>query len=79
MGQLIEISFRSKSIGMDAEYLKENVGDALTAALTSLAIKQPKDSLGFIGQYLINYADYLEAEGKVGYVIICLLTFSEML
>jgi hypothetical protein len=50
---------------MDADYLKATVGDALAAALTSLALKQPKDPVDFVGSYLIKYADHLEAEGKV--------------
>lgn len=54
---------------MDAEYLKGTVGDALAAALTSLALKQPKDPLEFVGKYLIKYADYLEAESKVSRLV----------
>lgn len=50
---------------MDSDYLKATVGDALAAALTSLALKQPKEPLDFLGQYLIKYADYLESESKV--------------
>jgi len=50
---------------MDAEYLKNTVGDALASALTSLALKQPKDPVDFVGNYLVRYADHLEKEKKV--------------
>ena len=52
---------------MDADYLKLTVGDALAEALTSVAMKQPKDPVDFVGKYLISYADYLEAETKVSF------------
>lgn len=51
---------------MDADYLKSTVGDALAAALTSLAMKQPKDPVDFLGHYLATYANHLEGEKKVG-------------
>ena len=30
---------------MDSAYLKENVGPALTAAMTAMIVEQPKDSV----------------------------------
>lgn len=40
---------------MDASYLKKNIAEALTEALTSTAIIVPDDKIEYIGKFLINY------------------------
>lgn len=40
---------------MDSKYLKENVNDALTEALTAMAVAQPDDKIDYIGKYLLSY------------------------
>jgi len=42
---------------MDASYLKKNVAEALSEALTSMAIIVPDDKIEYIGKFLINYVD----------------------
>ena len=48
---------------MDAAYLKKNVMEALTEALTSMAVKIPEDNIEYIGKYLLKYVDRKKAEG----------------
>mmetsp|Transcript_11413 Transcript_11413/g.28866 ORF Transcript_11413/g.28866 Transcript_11413/m.28866 type:complete len:675 (+) Transcript_11413:108-2132(+) len=45
---------------MDAEWLKENVGDSLTDALVKLAKTQPDDPIDFLGKQLIALVDAQE-------------------
>lgn len=40
---------------MDASYLKKNIAEALTEALTSTTIIVPDDKIEYIGKFLINY------------------------
>jgi hypothetical protein len=47
---------------MDNDYLKASVGPALSAALTSLAVIQPADSVDFLGSYLLTYVKTKEGE-----------------
>lgn len=42
---------------MDAAYLKKNVMEALTEALTSMAVKIPDDNVEYIGKYLLKYVE----------------------
>ena len=41
---------------MDANYLKQNVNEALAEALTSMAISLPDDRIEYLGRYLLQYA-----------------------
>lgn len=41
---------------MDAEYLKQNVGDILSDGLTACVLRNPADPVEFVGNYLINTA-----------------------
>jgi hypothetical protein len=40
---------------MDAKYLKTNVDEALTEALSSMAVSQPDDPIEYIGNYLLQW------------------------
>jgi hypothetical protein len=40
---------------MDAQYLQQNVNEALIEALASMAITMPEDGVEFIGKYLLQY------------------------
>jgi hypothetical protein len=42
-------------IVMDAKYLKTNVDEALTEALSSMAVSQPDDPIEYIGNYLLQW------------------------
>ena len=42
---------------MDALYLKENINDAITEALTSMVVSVPEDPIEYLGNYLLNYVD----------------------
>eukprot|EP00936_MAST-01D_sp_MAST-1D-sp1_P000133 g133.t1 len=46
----------------DSAYLKSTVGDALTKGMTAVAVQQPKDSVEFLGKFLINYCAVKSAE-----------------
>ena len=45
----------SNNTEMDANYLKSNIFDALTEALTSMTIEVPNDKIEYIGQYLLSF------------------------
>lgn len=47
---------------MDAAYLKKNVMEALTEALTSMAVKIPDDNIEYIGKYLLKYVERKKAQ-----------------
>lgn len=47
---------------MDTEYLKGAVGEALVAGLKAIALEQPKNSVEYLGTYLTQYADMIEAQ-----------------
>lgn len=47
---------------MDAAYLKEHVGGALSQALSQVVIDQPDDAIDFIGNFLVQYADVQQAK-----------------
>lgn len=53
--------------GMDAQYLKKNINDALVEALASMAISLPEDGVEYIGKYLIQYVDRQEQHKNVTY------------
>jgi len=40
---------------MDADYLKENIGDVLSAGLTAVVVNQPHDQVGYLGQWLLQH------------------------
>eukprot|EP00598_Pedospumella_elongata_P004912 CAMPEP_0184980082 /NCGR_PEP_ID=MMETSP1098-20130426/10113_1 /TAXON_ID=89044 /ORGANISM="Spumella elongata, Strain CCAP 955/1" /LENGTH=550 /DNA_ID=CAMNT_0027503443 /DNA_START=31 /DNA_END=1683 /DNA_ORIENTATION=- len=42
---------------MDAAYLKKNVMEALTEALTSMAVQIPEDNVEYLGKYLLKYVE----------------------
>lgn len=42
---------------MDAQYLKKNVNEALSEALSSLVAVQPEDSVEYIGNFLLQYVE----------------------
>eukprot|EP00618_Florenciella_parvula_P001239 CAMPEP_0119498968 /NCGR_PEP_ID=MMETSP1344-20130328/21568_1 /TAXON_ID=236787 /ORGANISM="Florenciella parvula, Strain CCMP2471" /LENGTH=525 /DNA_ID=CAMNT_0007534913 /DNA_START=48 /DNA_END=1625 /DNA_ORIENTATION=- len=50
---------------MDSAYLKENVGPALTAAMTAMIVEQPKDSVEFVGNYLLAYVEREQGKKEV--------------
>ena len=50
---------------MDAQYVKNNVNDALVEALTSMAVSQPDDAIEFLGKYLLNWVDRKTIQAKV--------------
>jgi len=45
---------------MDADWLKENVGEALALAMADMARNKPEDPVEFLGRHLINSACVLE-------------------
>lgn len=47
---------------MDAAYLKKNVMEALTEALTAMAVKIPDDNIEFVGKYLLKYVERKKSE-----------------
>lgn len=47
---------------MDAAYLKKNVMEALTEALTAMAVKIPDDNIDFVGKYLLKYVERKKSE-----------------
>jgi hypothetical protein len=47
---------------MDAKYLKDNVNDALTEALTATAVAAPKDKVEYVAKYLIEYVARTKAK-----------------
>ena len=48
------------------EYLRANVGDALSQAYTALALSQPADAIDFLGTFLKQYglAERMKEERK---------------
>ncbi len=42
---------------MDALYLKENINNAISEALTSMVVQSPDDPIEYLGSYLLNYVD----------------------
>ena len=42
---------------MDVQYLKRNVNDALTEALTSMVVSTPDDNIEYLGRYLTQYVN----------------------
>ena len=46
---------------MDSAYLKANVMEALTDAVTSMAVKIPDDEIEYLGKYLITYVERKKA------------------
>jgi hypothetical protein len=51
---------------MDADYLKKNVLDALTEALSSMAVKIPDDDIEYVGKYLLRYCERKKTEKEGG-------------
>ena len=49
---------------MDANYLKQNVNEALAEALTSMAVSLPDDRIEYLGRYLLQYASRREIKIK---------------
>lgn len=50
---------------MDAQYLKKNVNDALSEALTSMAVALPEDGVEYVGNYLLQYVERRQVQIKV--------------
>lgn len=50
---------------MDAQYLKNNVNDALAEALTSMAVALPEDGVEYVGNYLLQYVERRTLQNKV--------------
>lgn len=42
---------------MDAEYLKDNVGDSLSAGLAAVVLNNPEDPVDYLAQWLLNSVD----------------------
>lgn len=42
---------------MDALYLKENINNAISEALTSMVVSVPDDPIEYLGTYLLNYVE----------------------
>jgi hypothetical protein len=63
---------------MDAEYLKETVGQALADGLSAVAISQPSDSVEFLGQYLLKYVALKERELQVVYSMLLFINLAKM-
>lgn len=42
---------------MDAQYLRDNVNEALIEALASMAVTMPDDGVEYIGKYLVQYVE----------------------
>lgn len=49
---------------MDAAYLKKNVMEALTEALTSMAVQIPEDNIEYLGKYLLKYVERKKTAGE---------------
>ena len=49
---------------MDAAYLKEHVGSALAQALSQVVVDQPEDAIDYIGNFLLQHADVLQAKAN---------------
>mmetsp|Transcript_20610 Transcript_20610/g.33557 ORF Transcript_20610/g.33557 Transcript_20610/m.33557 type:complete len:602 (-) Transcript_20610:2790-4595(-) len=47
---------------MDAEWLKEHVGEALSQAMVDVARNKPLDPVEFLGKHLLHYVEYHERE-----------------
>ena len=50
---------------MDAKYLKEKVGDVLARGCAAAAIARPKDSVAFVGEWLLNYVESQETLKRI--------------
>ena len=42
---------------MDAEFLKQHVGDALAKGLAQVVVDRPEDGIDHLGKFLLRYAD----------------------
>lgn len=49
---------------MDAEYLKENIGEVLALGLTDTVIKAPTDPVEHLAKYLLKYVENLNQENE---------------
>jgi hypothetical protein len=58
---------------LDANYLKDTVGDILAEALANVAIQQPADPVEFVGLYLLNH---VKNQKKKSEVCICYFYFN---
>lgn len=47
---------------MDAEYLKENIGDVLASALSAVVISEPVDPVDYLARWLLNHIGAIESE-----------------
>lgn len=64
---------------MEAEYLKESVGQALAAGLADVVLVQPQDPVGHLARYLLKYVDNIEKAAQVcmlAIVACCLARFA---
>lgn len=50
---------------MDADYLKNNLGDALVDGLSAVMLNAPEDSVDYLGKWLLNYVDSLDEADRV--------------
>ena len=50
---------------MDAEFLKQHVGDALKKGMGAVNLYQPTDPVAYLGQYLIKYVENAEQDARV--------------
>lgn len=50
---------------MDADYLKRTVGEALAEGMSQLVLAQPEDNVNFLADFLINYADAVDAQAQL--------------
>jgi isopropylmalate/homocitrate/citramalate synthase len=50
---------------MDSQYLKQHINDALSEALSSMAVALPEDSVEYVGNFLIEYCERRKRKAAV--------------
>ena len=50
---------------MDSEYLKQQVGSALTFGLSEICQKKPSDPIDYLSQWLLKYVENMEHYKKI--------------
>jgi len=56
---------------MDAEYLRENIGNCLSECLAEVCMKRPADPIEYIAHWLYKHIDNVDAKSKVTAELFC--------
>ena len=62
---ITRLAFFGFEMAANSVWLQGNVGEALTNALTEVAVKQPGDPIEYLAYYLLAHTDNLEEREKV--------------